>query len=73
MIHVRLMGTPNDVATLAACLRSFVEVLEASSDHQNRGASTLVRRSLTVLVTDRTLKSIVWLVQAQEGGDGEEA
>jgi len=69
MIKIRLMGTPDDVATLAACLGELVEVLEESPDYANRGPSSLVRRYLTVRVTDHTLVRMATLLQhhAQEG------
>lgn len=68
-MQVRLMGTQDEVETLAACLGELVEVLEASTAYPNRGASTLVRRYLTVRVTDRTLETVALLVRRQTGND----
>ena len=67
MIAVRLMGTPEDVATLAACLGAIAEVLESSADYPNRGASTLVRRYLTCRVTDRTREIVATLGRGHTG------
>jgi hypothetical protein len=72
MLTVRLMGTRKEVETLAACLGALVEVLEASPDYPNRGASTLVRRYLTVRVTDRTLERVGLLLQRRKGRGGAE-
>ena len=73
MIKVRLMGTREEVETLAACLGALVEVLEASPDYPNRGAAPLVRRYLTVRVTDRTLARVGLLFQGRKGhGSSEE-
>jgi hypothetical protein len=41
MIKLRLMGVPEEVATLAACVGALVEVLEESSDYPNRGTAGL--------------------------------
>ena len=67
MITVRLMGTPEDVATLAACLSAVVEVLETSADYPNRGASPLVRRYLTCRITDHTREIVVTRGRGHEG------
>jgi hypothetical protein len=69
MITVRLMGTPEDVATLAACLSAVVEVLETSADYPNRGASTFVRRYLTCRVTDHTREIIATLGRGYESNE----
>lgn len=66
MITVRLMGTPEDVATLAVCLGAMVEVLETSADYPHRGASTLVRRYLTCRITDHTQEIVVTLGRGHE-------
>ena len=57
MITVRLMGTPEDVATLAACLGAMVEVLETSADYPNRGAS--VRRGMTVSGSGTVIQQVL--------------
>ena len=44
MITIRLMGTPEEVAALTACVGALVEVLEESSDDPNRGHAHRVRR-----------------------------
>ena len=67
MITIRLMGTPEEVATLAACMGALVEVFEASRDDPNRGHAHLVRRYLRVRVTDHTRERVAILVQRQEG------
>jgi hypothetical protein len=72
MLNVRLMGTREEVETLAACLGELVEVLEASPDYPNRGAGTLVRRSLMVRVTDRTLERVGMLLQGRKERSAEE-
>lgn len=72
MLNVRLMGTREEVETLATCLGELVEVLEVSTDYPNRGASTLVRRYLTVRVTDQTLERVGLLLQGRKGRGAEE-
>lgn len=73
MIKVRLMGTREEIDTLAACLGELVEVLETSTDYPNRGDATLVRRYLTVRVTDRTRERVGLLCQGHQGhGSSEE-
>jgi hypothetical protein len=67
MITVRLMGTSEDVATIAACLDAMVEVLETSADYPNRRASTLVRRYLTCRVTDHPREIVVTRGRGHEG------
>ena len=69
MITVRLMGAPEDVATLAACLGEVVEVLEASADYPNRGSSPLVRRYLQCRITDRIREIVALLVRGQASRD----
>jgi hypothetical protein len=49
MITMRLMGTPEEVATLAACMGALVEVFEASCDDPYRGHAHRVRRDLRVV------------------------
>jgi hypothetical protein len=70
MVKIRLMGTPDDVATLAACLGELVEILESSQDYANRRHSPLVRRYLTCRVTDRTLERVGRLLHRQEPAAG---
>lgn len=72
MLKVRLMGTREEVETLAACLGDLVEVLEASTDDLNRGDTTRVRRYLTVQVTDRTREMVGMRLQGREGRSREE-
>jgi hypothetical protein len=66
MIRLRLMGPPEEVATLAACVGALVEVLEESPDYPNRGTTSLVRRYLSVRVTDQTLARVAGLLQQKE-------
>lgn len=50
MITIRLMGTPEEVATRAACMGALVEGLKTSPDDPNRGHARLVRQYLRVRV-----------------------
>jgi len=69
MIIVRLMGTLEDIATLAACLGEVVEVLEVSTAYPNRGSLPLVRRYLQCRITDRTREIVALLVRGQASRD----
>jgi hypothetical protein len=70
MITLRLMGPPEEVATLAACVGALVDVLEESPDYPNRGQSGRVRRYLSVRVTDQTLERVAGLLQWEEADGG---
>lgn len=67
MITMRLMGTPEEEATLAAGMGALVEVFEASRDDPNRGHAHRVRQYLRVCVTDHTRERVATRVQRQEG------